>query len=446
VLTSRPVLRTGVVIAWICFASAARANPAGEVPTSDQNAHFHLDYDYEIESALITRDEVGDPNADPLGPVPNHRDLEFHQYRHVITPTIELGVSHAPYLIFSVPIVIAQARELSLASGVDHTDSTTIRDGFLPANGFDARDPSAGFAGNLVFRDVSRTGVPELRAGIGYAPMIQRFDDTKPTWKLGALLHIAVGKVMRFDAQDPSSEKGISTGVHELELWTTVDRRFQYTEGWFRAFWRVPIYERDASLYKDPGFGATNVDPGQVAGVAFGAEGYLLDDTANGNKISVDLGARVDAHFEGRGYTEMWQVFALAGDARTHGPLVLDSDPTTPGVQAMSHPGISNYENYLETAGKLAIRAKLGQHVQFAATGELAWRTDHEITFADAGVDLPTCPTHAPRCEDNDNDLINPGTAEVNPLHAAKIDLVGHRYHAQDGRSYVVGVEVLLAF
>jgi hypothetical protein len=346
--------------------------------------------------------------------------------------------------VFSVPIVIAQARELSLASGVDRMNSTTIGDGFLPMNGFDARDPSAGLSGNLVFRDVSRTGVPELRVGVGYAPMAQRFDDTKPTWKIGALLHLAVGKVMRFDAVDPSSQKGISTGVHELELWTTVDRRFQYTEGWFRAFWRVPIYERDASLFKDPGFGSTNVNPGQVAGVAFGAEGYVFEDTQN--KISIDLGARVDAHFEGRGYTEMWEVFALAGDARTGGPLVLDSDPTTPGVQAMSHPGISNYENYLETAGKLAIRAKLGPHVQFAATGELAWRTDHEITFADAGVDLPTCPTHAPRCEDNDNDLINPGTAEVNPLHAPKIDLVGHRYHAQDGRTYVFGVEALFTF
>lgn len=445
-VTSTLVLRTCVLASSVCVASAAYANPAGEVPSSDQNALFHLDYEYEVDSALITRDEVGDPNADPLGPVPNHRDLEFHQYRHVITPAIELGVSKAPYLMFSVPIVIAQSRELSLASGVDRENSTTIGDGFLPANGFDARDPTAGLSGNLVFRDVSRSGVPELRAGIGFAPMNQRLDDTKPTWKIGALMHLAVGKVMRFDAMNPGKEDGISTGVHELELWTTVDRRFQYTEAWFKAFWRVPIYERSASLFKDPGFGATNVDPGQVGGVAFGAEGFIVDDKPTGNQISIDVGARVDAHFEGRGYTEMWEVFALAGDARTNGPLVLDADPTASGVQALSHPGISNYENYLETAGRLAVRAKLGSHVQFAALAELAWRTDHEITFADAGVDLPTCPLHAPRCEDMDNDLVNPGTAEVNPLHASKIDLVGHRYHAQDGRGFVFGVETLVTF
>ena len=64
----------------------------------------------------------------------------------------------------------------------------------------------------------------------------------------------------------------------------------------------------------------------------------------------------------------------------------------------------------------------------------MIWKTNHVISFADAGVDLPTCPTGAPRCETNDNNLIDAGTVEVNPLHASKIDLVGHRYHAEKNR------------
>src|SRR5262249_60060617 len=103
-------------------------------------------------------------------------------------------------------------------------------------------------------------------------------------------------------------------------------------------------------------------------------------------------------------------------------------------------------ENYLETGGHLALRARLGTHLSFAAFGDALWRTDHVISFADAGVDLPTCPTGAPRCETDDNDQVNPGTQEVNPLHSRKIDLVGHRYRAEQGRGYVLGVEASFAF
>jgi hypothetical protein len=125
---------------------------------------------------------------------------------------------------------------------------------------------------------------------------------------------------------------------------------------------------------------------------------------------------------------------------------VLDGDPTMPGVQALSHPGISNFEGYLETAARLAVRGKLGPHVTFAAIGELIWKTDHVISFADAGVDLPTCPTGTPRCETDNNDLVNPGSQEVNPLHVRLIDLVGHRYRSEHNRGIVLGVEAQLRF
>jgi hypothetical protein len=79
--------------------------------------------------------------------------------------------------------------------------------------------------------------------------------------------------------------------------------------------------------------------------------------------------------------------------------------------------------------------------VRFAATVDLAWKTDHVITFADAGVDRPTCTGGNSGCEDDNNDVVNPGTDEVNPLHAPRIDLVGHRYYSQDNFGLVVGVE-----
>jgi hypothetical protein len=445
------VLRTpAVVLALVVPAASAHGNPAGDVTsTSPAGAgaaiRLEADYEYDADSAVITREHVG-PDVDPLAPLPARRELEFHQSSHRVTARAELGVYRDLWVSFAAPIVLAQSSQIDLAGGVDRTAASTFLDGILPVTGFDARNPMTSLTGNTVFHSVTRSGIPELQGGIGFAPMNQARDDTKPTWKLGAELHLAVGRVMRFDAIDPGRETGVSTGVHELRLWTSVDRRLRYFEGWFEASYQLPIYVRSTSLYQNPGFGATHVDPSQTAAVRFGMEAYLIDDPAAGRKITAELGGQIAMHTQGRGYSEMWEAFALAGDRHTAGPLVLDADPVTPGAQALSYPGVSNLENYLETTARLAVRARFGARLSLAAFTQLAFRTDHVISFGEAGFDLPTCPTGTPRCETDDNGVVNPGTPEVNPLYAKRIDLVGHRYRAEASRGYVVGLEAHLAF
>jgi len=447
VITFQSVLRTGALVflvAVVVRPTSTHANPASLVPSAAEpghpvDLHLRLDYEYQLDRALLTREAVGEP-VDPLAPLPRHPDLQFHQYRHVLTPRADVGVYHDTWLSFALPLVIAQARELELADGVTRDGSSTLRDGLLPVGGFDARDPGTPPPGNLVFRGIGRKGLDQLHIGLNTAPMNQRRDDTKPTWKLGAELRLAVGKVMRFDVMKPGEETGLGKGVHELRLWTSFDRRYAHAEAWMELFWQVPIAARSGSLFKDPGFGATNTSLSQTAGTNFGVEAFALDDKINGNRITLDLGARIVGHFEGRDYSEMWEVFALAGDSRGSGPLVLDANPINPEFQGLSHPGISNIESYLETAAHFAMRAELGPHVRFAAVVDVVWKTDHVISFADAGVDLPTCGPGVGTCEADANELVNPGTAEVNPLHAPRIDLVGHRYHSEDNLGLVVGV------
>ena len=443
-------VRTGVLLAscLLCGATLAHANPASIVPSAAEpgnavDLHVRVDYEYETEKSNLFRERVGLP-VDPLDPIPRTPDLKFSQFRHLLTPRADLGLYHDTWLSFALPIVITQARELELADGVGRDGSSTLIDGLLPIEGFDARDPGTPPPGNLVFRGRSRRGLSQVHLGLNTAPMNQRRDPTKPTWKLGAEMRLAVGKVMRFDALNPDAETGVNKGVHELRLWTTFSRRFDRTEGWLELFWQVPLRERKNSLFEDPGFGSTNTSLGQVAGVSFGLEVYALDDKVNQNRISLDLGAKVIGHFEGRDYSEMWEVFAFAGDSRGTGPLILDADPIDPDIQPLSHPGISNFENYLETAARFALRAELGTFVKFAAIVDVTWKTDHVLSFADAGIDLPTCGTG--KCEVDDNDLVNPGTDEVNPLHAPRIDLVGHRYHSVDNLGIVVGVQGQVLF
>ncbi|MEO8705260.1 MAG: hypothetical protein ABI867_34780 [Kofleriaceae bacterium] len=434
----------------VALATTASANPASNVPSASEpgnpiDLHVTLDYEYQLDRSNILREQVG-PGVDPTQAIPETLDLEFHQFRHVLTPRAELGFFHDSWLSFALPIVIAQARELELGDGVSRAGSTTLQDGLLPMEGFDARDPGTAPPGNLVFRGIGRHGLSQIHLGLGWAPMNQRKDPTKPTWKLAAELRLAIGKVMKFDAINPGDETGVSKGVHELRLSTSFAKKLAFTEGWFDIFWQVPLATRSGSLFADPGFGSTNISAGQQAGIGFGVETFFIDDKVNQNKVSLDLGARVTGHFEGRDYTEMWEVFAFAGDSRGSGPLVLDADPLDPEANPSSHPGISNFENYLETTARVAVRAQLGTFVQFAALVDFAWKTDHVISFADAGIDLPTCGTGVANCEDMDNELVNPGTAEVNPLHAPRIDLVGHRYHSVDNFSVVIGLQGIVLF
>lgn len=457
------VLRTTALLtslAWL-LGSDASANPLGFVPTaadveSPSLFHVTVDYAYSIESARIEREAVG-AGADPLGGIPRADDLSFKQFRHTLTPKLELGILRDSFISFAVPIVIAQARELSL-DGIARDASSTIRDGLLTADGFDARDPSTPLppGGDLIFRGEQRKGIEQLHFGLGFGLMNQQRDSTKPTWKLGADLRLAVGKVMRFDALKASTETGVSKGVHELKLWTSFDRRYDRLEGYFEMFWLVPLTAREESLFDDidqqPGtFGATNTLPGQQAGVTFGLEAFVMDDRVNKNSVSIDASARVVGHFEGRDYSEMWEVFAFAGDVRREGPLVIDRDPSVTDVQAVSHPGISNIENHLETAARFGIRGQLGGRVHVGVLVDVAWKTDHAITFADAGTDLPTCSGEPGQvegrdCELESNDLINPGTAEVNPLHIPRVDLVGHRYLSVDNFAFSIGIQAQAQF
>ena len=451
------MLRSALFIAVLTAGAFAHAGPFSVVPGGQDpddagadeaqksvDIYAELLYNYELASSTIGRERTG-VSSTP-GAIPLVRDLEFKSFRHTITPRLQIGVFRDTFVYAALPIVITQARELSLYDGLDRTQSSTVRDGILGPEGFDARDPGTMTAGNLMFRGPNRRGLDQVHLGLGVAPMNQLKDPTKPTWKLGAEVRLAIGEVMKFDPTEPNANKGVSQGVQELKLWTTFARKLGWAEPWVEVWWMTPLTATSGSLFDDPGFGSSNVNKSQQGGVGFGLEIYAVENRADQTRISVDLGTRFVGHFEGREYTEMWEVFANAGDSRGTGPLILDRDPTRGEVQALTHPGISNIENYLDMTGRFGLRAQIGPHVRFGVLADLVWRTDHAISFADAGVDYPTCGGGEQPCEDDSNDLVNPGTEEVNPLHSRGIDLVGHRYHALDNFDIVINVEGQILF
>jgi hypothetical protein len=461
---------TGVaLLAAPAFEAPAHAGPDGEVTSSfDDNDkfdfHFVLDYEYLIRRTNILRERIGE--GAPGEGIRLGRDLVSSETRHTITPRAELGVYKDTAITFGLPIVVLDTRQLELdqrdspctftqTSGtpcVDRDNSTTIRDGLLGASGFDANDPTTNFPGDeaLIFRGKDRHGIDQVDVGLVVAPMSQERDDTKPTWKLGAELRLSVGRIQEFKASRVASETGVSSGVHELKLYTSFDKHIHWAEPYFEAWWQVPIGARKSSPFaKDWGFGSKSTQKQQQAGTRFGFEAITIDRGPDRQRVSLDFSAHLVAHFEGRDYSEMWEVFALAGDSTGGGPLILDEDPVTAAIQAQSHPGISNIENYLEGGARGALNVDLGPLVHVSVSGELEHETRHVISFADAGRDRPTCKAgeiEGADCETSSNDVVNPGTVEVNPLHVPVIDLIGHRYVSDGGVDVRVGVEARILF
>jgi hypothetical protein len=452
----------------LCAGTAAHAGPDSEIASSfDEDdsfdLHVTLDYGYEIHRASIHRELVGLSGTDPGDPMPVVRDLRYASSRHVLTPRLELGIFHDLAIQVGLPIVIFDQRSLEFdQSGtpceydvdrtcVDATNSTTVGDGILPPTGFDARDPQGpGFVDpseSMIFRGPNRKGLDQLHLGVVWAPMNQARDDTKPTWKIGAELRLPIGGEMKFDRDDPDSETSVGSGRLDLRFWTSISKRIGWAEPYVELWWIAPLSYASDSAFEDPGYGSDRWQAQQHAGTHFGFEAIALDRPVDKQRVSLDFSGKLEANFEGRGRSEMWEVFAFAGAATGGGPLVLDENPTQGGLQAISHPGVTSIENHLKMGGKIAVRGELGDKVRIAASFEVMRTQSHIITFADAGVDLPECEAgESDGCEDDNNDVVNPGTEEVNPAHVPLIDLVGHRYRVGGVMDYIAGVEARVLF
>ena len=441
-------------------ASMAVSGPYTDVASAfDPGDGFDLtmsiDYGFDIQRAAVKRELSGFPGTGPDDPLPLVKDLVFKGARHTLTPRMELGIFTDLSLSVALPLILSQSRSLSLdqrdtpcvfpggteePTCINRDNSTTVGDALLPPTGFDANNPGgAGFAdGALLFRGPNRAGIDQVHLGMTWAPMNQARDDTKPTWKLGAEARLAVGAPMRLDVANPGSSTSVGRGVNEVRLWTSIAKNFGWAEPFVEMWWVAPYSVTSDSAFADLGFGQERSASQQRAGTYFGFEAIALDQPEKKRRVSIDIGARLESNFEGRGYSEMWEVFQYAGQ-NLGDPLYLDADPVTDGVQDLQYPGVSRIENHLSYGGRIGVRAEIGDMVQIGAAFKLIATQAHVITFADAGDDLPTCDAMITvDCEVDNNVLVNPGTPEVNPGYVPLVDQVGRRYHADEIADYSV--------
>lgn len=472
---------------------AARAAEPTEIASVDDvgnkpHVQVTVDYSYEAKRAAVRREWQRTVVDSPPGVIPVVQDLLFQQSRHTLTPRLAIGFYDIE-LAAALPIVLSDSRELSLdQSGdpcifppdpnptcVDRQNSSTVRDiagapdsdgdgipglsdGLLPAEGYDAGDPNTNFSptGKTVFRGVNRSGLDQIHLGLNWAVTNQARDDTKPTWVVGIELRYSVGKIARFNRFNPTSQDGVSRGVHEFRAETSFSKRSTWAEPYVSLWWMAPTGLRgdtpgdnNSSQFWDVGFGLERKMPQQQAGTIFGLEAWAWENVPQKQKITIQLEGSVSAHFAGRGYSEMWEVFSYAGDAVNNpgGPLVLDSDPTDAGDNPLSHPGTTEIENYLSGAARLGVRGQLGEYAKFGASFQVAFDQGHMITFTDAGndknntgtIEMCSTDTSVPKAD-------RVASCEVNPLHEPVIDTVGRRYIVDDSLTFGFFVNGTLMF
>lgn len=405
-------------------------------------------YDHLWKSAQIKREVEGLNLMGPQDRILNFKDLVYGKQTDVLNLRAEIGLFHDLQVHVELPVVLNMTEtwdyDQSAADGcrfgndsnpncVNAMNSTTIRDGILPLGGFDAQRSGATIGGNRVFnapvRGASGGGsagdsFDTFNVGLDWAPVNQRRDDTKPTWTLGIEGQFSIGNVMKFDRLRPADNHAVSEGVHRIIARTAISKRFRYFDPYI-GFWYMYPIARDDSLFKDYGPAQKTKNPQMQGGTVFGVEMIAYEKPQDFYKFGIDLTGRIEAHFNGKGYSEMWEVLASSPALACDPAYNLACGSSAPKNAYMGQPytGITAIENYASLFAEIALLGQIGKHAHFRLGFQYAHDGSHVITDDDIGTPL------------NGASRVSL-PAEFNPAYRAVVDQTGRRYRVDNVNYY----------
>jgi hypothetical protein len=316
---------------------------------------------------------------------------------------------------------------------VNASNSTTISDGIVPAGGYDAANRGAGFTdGTSVFRGALRgaqgggsagDAFDTFNLGLSWAPMSQMRDPTKPTWVWLVEGQFSIGNVMKFDRANPDANHGVSDGTHRLFIRTALSKRYKYFEPYWGLWYLLPISRGSDSLYIDYGPQQKVVNPQMQGGTVFGTTVIPIDRPDKQWQLAFDLRLRVEGHFQGRGYSELWELLASspvhACDASQAMYNPACGTTVTNPYQNQPFTGLTTIEGYGTIGADFAIQAQLGPYARFRTGLYYQHDESHFITGDDIGTPQNgTGRVSAPN--------------EFNPAYRPVTDLPGRRYRIDD--------------
>lgn len=453
----RTLARGLIVAAATVAVGHASAAPLTDVPTAFEKGNpfdFRARVSYFHDEARASLKREGEiAGQDQIGVT---KDLLYAHSRDSMAVRLEAGIFHELGVFVELPFVLSDTTDYrfdqQLGAGcvypgkgatpdcVNASNSSAVSDGIVPAGGYDATASAPGApkgfppGGDLVFRGPHRGGsgldaLDTLNLGINWAVLSQRRDDTKPTWVLGFEGQISFGNVMKFDRDRPDANHGISEGVHRLIFRTAVSRRFRYVEPFVGFWYQLPIARND-SLYIDYGNSQKNGAPQQSAGTSFGLEGIPYEKKESDIKVAIDLRGRIEAKFDGRGYSEGWELFASAPSLACDPKQNLACDPTMTGnantkYQGQPFTGLTQIQDYAIFGADLAVTVQAGKHLRFLAGLEYARNEAHIITNDDVGQAFDSKVGNG--CDSPVSGRVT-RACEYNPAYRPVINQVGRRF------------------
>jgi hypothetical protein len=443
--------------------------------------HFGAAYDFSYKRAAILREWNAGPGDPSTGLV---KDLLYNQQRHMVLPTLEIGLWHDLAVYATLPVVLSDSRYYSFdqraddcvfgtspdANCVNKANSTTIRDGIIPRSGFDATssaDPFGQYTGNdteLIFTGPTRRGLDQLHVGVKFGILSQRTRSHMPNWLIGLEGRFAVGRAMTFSRDiinsDPAGNSRVGRRIHELGAWTALSRRYRFLDPYFTAFWLQSI-RAAGSLFEDySNLGAQrDKNPQSTAGATVGTEIVPWERQARGMKVALYVSGSAILHYGGRGYSEIWELLAdspaMVGTndptqaARCDRTLAMQSAATNPGSSGYltdggnacdKFQGITSLQDYGTFGFDGGLNLHLGHRARINLGVKASTDTRHFITFTSRGkADAASGPG-------TDPERVDPGTVEVNPLRRDVVDTVGRRYAVDDVLDLHGYLRVLMTF
>jgi hypothetical protein len=402
---------------------------------------FRVRYDHTEERAQIKR-ELSMPGADSIAIL---KDLAYASRRDAVTLRTEIGLYKDLMLHAELPIIVEESAtyEFDQRLGnscayppdpnptcVNASNSTTIRDDLVPMGGYDATASGAPLGGNQVFKTVTRgargggglDAFDTFNLGLTWGPLSQARDRSKPNWIVAVEGHISFGTIKRFDRANPGGNKGVSEGVHRFIVRTALSRRFRFFEPYWSLWYMLPIARGD-SLFIDYGRSQKTKKPQMEGGTYFGVEFVPFERREKHYRVGLDVGMRVQAHFEGRGYSQLWELLAgspaLACNDTTAStnPACASTTPANP-YQNQPFTGLTTIENYATVGAHLHVAAQIGQYFRVRTGVDYQHDQAHFITGDDIGTPAANNPTGR---------VTNP--TEFNPAYRAIIDQPGRRYY-----------------
>ncbi|HJZ84177.1 MAG TPA: hypothetical protein VKN99_03360 [Polyangia bacterium] len=459
----------------------ARAADPTRLPTALEEGNpwdvfFSVGWRYENHLAKIKR-EYEQPGR-TTNQIEIVRDLKYARTRNILNLRADFGILWDLSLFIEAPLVLNDDRSLSFdqdgpnctytgptANCVDMGNSTTLNDmasappnpnaptvlpgaltpGTMGGWGLNATGsaPRLYTTGTKVFEGPTRSGLESLNFGLNWALLNQRKDDTKPTWTVGFEARLQVTGTQGFSRAAPQANTEVGLGYHVARWQSFVSKRFRYVDPYVGFWYELPVihsstafpdYTQPGALGAASGTGQKNVSPMQTAGTVFGFEAVAYSKEREKQYVGIDFRGHIDAHFEGRGWSELWEVLACSKDD----PDPFKSSLCYPPADLFglpSLPGTTDIENYATAGGELGVTVQVGEYVHFRASFGADHMQSHTITFTDAGKDK------------NSDGMVDPTSKdEYNPLHRQQVDLVGRRYRVDDSTLYFVNVAGTLMF